>query len=63
MQLHELSHAWHCLHVEDGYDNANVRGAWEGAMEEGLYDCVRVHGPQGPTCRAYACQGQMEYFA
>ena len=32
-------------------------------MEEGLYDCVRVHGKQGPTCKAYACQDQMEYFA
>ena len=32
-------------------------------MEEGLYDSVRVRGPQGPMARAYACTNQMEYFA
>jgi len=33
------------------------------AMNDGLYDCVRVHGPQGPECKAYACTNAMEYFA
>ncbi|KAL9182704.1 hypothetical protein ACHAXT_013356 [Thalassiosira profunda] len=63
LMLHELSHAWHCLHTPDGYDNADVISTYRQAMAEGLYDCVRVHGPQGPTCKAYACSNQMEYFA
>jgi len=63
LMLHELSHAWHCLHVENGYDNADVIDAYRKAMEDGLYDCVEVHGSQGPRCKAYACQDPMEYFA
>ena len=61
--LHELSHAWHCLHIENGYDNEEIILVYKQAMDEKLYDCVRVHGSQGPTCKAYACQDQMEYFA
>jgi hypothetical protein len=29
----------------------------------GLYNCVQVHGPQGPECKAHACTNPMEYFA
>ncbi|KAL3801147.1 hypothetical protein ACHAW5_011095 [Stephanodiscus triporus] len=61
--LHELSHAWHSKFVEDGYDNKEIIDVYNKAMEDGLYDCVRVHGPQGPRCKAYACENQMEYFA
>jgi len=61
--LHELCHAWHCLHTEGGYRNGDVRECYEKAMEEGLYECVAVHGPQGPKCKAYACTDPMEYFA
>ena len=63
LMLHELSHAWHCLHIKDGYDNEDIINVYKAAMYEGLYDCVRVHGKQGPKCKAYACQDQMEYFA
>eukprot|EP00571_Detonula_confervacea_P004929 CAMPEP_0172319926 /NCGR_PEP_ID=MMETSP1058-20130122/39045_1 /TAXON_ID=83371 /ORGANISM="Detonula confervacea, Strain CCMP 353" /LENGTH=806 /DNA_ID=CAMNT_0013035071 /DNA_START=27 /DNA_END=2447 /DNA_ORIENTATION=- len=64
LMLHELSHAWHCLHIENGYDNEEILNVYNKAMEDGLYDCVRVHGRQGPSrCKAYACQDQMEYFA
>eukprot|EP00581_Thalassiosira_minuscula_P008123 CAMPEP_0183705310 /NCGR_PEP_ID=MMETSP0737-20130205/2455_1 /TAXON_ID=385413 /ORGANISM="Thalassiosira miniscula, Strain CCMP1093" /LENGTH=748 /DNA_ID=CAMNT_0025932447 /DNA_START=49 /DNA_END=2293 /DNA_ORIENTATION=- len=63
LMLHELSHAWHCLHIEDGYDNEEIIDVYNRAMDDGLYDCVPVHGPQGPRCKAYACQDQMEYFA
>ena len=45
--LHELSHAWHCLHVEDGYENEEIIDVYERAMEDGLYDCVWIHGSQG----------------
>merc|ERR1712157_543569 len=61
--LHEMSHAWHYHHVPDGYDNEEVKECYKAAMEEGLYDCVRVHGSQGPECRAYACRDEYEYFA
>lgn len=61
--LHELSHAWHYLHTENAYDNAPIKECYDKAMEEDLYKCVEVHGPQGPKCKAYACQDQMEYFA
>lgn len=61
--LHELCHAWHCLHTEGGYENRDVRECYDKAMEEGLYECVGVHGPQGPKCKAYACTDPMEYFA
>lgn len=63
LMLHELSHAWHSKFIEDGYDNKDIIDTYENAMEDGLYNCVRVHGPQGPTSKAYACQDQMEYFA
>jgi hypothetical protein len=33
------------------------------AMRDGLYNCVKVHGTQGPKARAYACENAMEYFA
>jgi len=61
--LHELSHAWHNIHVANGYDNEQIEECYEMAMKDGLYDCVRVHGPQGPKCKAYACTDPMEYFA
>lgn len=61
--LHELSHAWHNIHIENGYDNKQIKECYDLAMKDGLYDCVRVHGPQGPECKAYACTNAMEYFA
>lgn len=61
--LHELSHAWHNIHIANGYDNKQIEECYELAMKDGLYDCVRVHGPQGPECKAYACTNSMEYFA
>jgi hypothetical protein len=61
--IHEFSHAYHHKCCEDGYDNALIKHCYEQAMAEGLYDCVPVHGPQGPTARAYACTDPMEYFA
>lgn len=45
--------------------------AYNTAMKARLYDCVRVHGPQGLaadgvtpiTAKAYACTNCMEFFA
>ena len=61
--IHELSHAYHYLCLPDGYDNADIQTCYQHAMDQGLYDKVAVHGPQGPTARAYACTNAMEYFA
>jgi hypothetical protein len=32
-------------------------------MKEKLYACVRVHGSEAPTAKAYACENEMEYWA
>lgn len=61
--IHELSHAYHHKCLRGGYKNAEIRKCYKAAMEEGLYDCVAVHGTQGPECKAYACSNPMEYFA
>eukprot|EP00977_Amphora_coffeiformis_P007185 scaffold1564_cov174-Amphora_coffeaeformis.AAC.23 len=61
--MHELAHAYHNKCLPDGYENTEIRECYEHAMDEGLYSLVKVHGPQGPTARAYACSNQMEYFA
>uniref|UniRef100_A0A7S2EJE6 Uncharacterized protein n=1 Tax=Trieres chinensis TaxID=1514140 RepID=A0A7S2EJE6_TRICV len=63
VMLHELSHAFHKKHTPGGFENKDVKRCFDRAMERGLYDRVRVHGRQGPECRAYACQDPMEYFA
>jgi hypothetical protein len=61
--LHELCHAYHWKMVPGGYENPEIKKCYEMAMREGLYKCVKVHGTQGPTARAYACENAMEYFA
>jgi len=63
--LHELSHAWHCRYVTDGYDNKDILECYESAMKEGLYDCVPFHTLKGRNAesRAYACENAQEYFA
>jgi hypothetical protein len=50
--LHELSHAYHWKMMRDRYDNKEIKECWEKAMKAKLYDCVRVHGSQGPTAKA-----------
>ncbi|OEU21113.1 hypothetical protein FRACYDRAFT_234740 [Fragilariopsis cylindrus CCMP1102] len=63
VMLHELSHAYHHGMLQDGYSNKEIQHCYDLAMKEGLYDCVRVHGSQGPEAEAYACTNSMEYFA
>lgn len=63
IMLHELSHAYHHRLLPGGYGNKEIKECFEKAMKEGLYDCVRVHGSQGPEAKAYACTNEMEYFA
>ena len=51
LMLHELSHAWHCLHIENGYDNEEIISVYKQAMDEKLYDCVRICKLNGPRYR------------
>lgn len=61
--VHELSHAYHHRMLQDGYKNKEIQKCFNAAMKEGLYDKVKVHGPQGPEAKAYASTNCMEYFA
>jgi hypothetical protein len=63
VMVHEFSHAYHHLMIPGGFENAEILECYTAAMKEGLYDCVAVHGTQGPECKAYACTNCMEYFA
>ena len=63
VMVHELSHAYHDRMLPDGYDNPDILACYRAAMKDKLYDCVKVHGTQGPTAKAYACTNDKEYFA
>ena len=59
MILHELSHAYHDQAL--GMNSAEVRGAYENALQSHAYDSVdRVHNKKQ---RAYALTDSAEYFA
>lgn len=61
MVLHELAHAYHRM---IGPDLPELVGAYEGAMEAGLYDEVARNSVEGDTTvRAYAATNHHEYFA
>lgn len=57
--LHELAHAYHHQHL--GFDHEGVRGCFEQAKEEGLYEEVMFL--TGRTVRHYALTDHKEYFA
>jgi hypothetical protein len=61
--IHEFSHAYHHRMLEKGYDNPEILDCFEKAMEDKLYNWVRVKGRQGPMNNAYAGTNAMEYFA
>ena len=62
--LHELAHGYHDRALEDGYENEEVRKAFERARDSGSYDEVaRFDGNRMVTDRAYALSNPMEYFA
>ncbi len=59
MVLHELAHAYH--HRVLGYDNADIKKAYDEAVKAGIYESVlRYNGDNG---RAYALNNDQEYFA
>lgn len=57
--LHELAHAYHDQVL--GFDNEEVKMAFETAKNNGSYDAV-LRG-NGKTERAYAMSNEREYFA
>ena len=59
MVMHELAHSYH--HQVLGYDNAQIKEAYQGAVESKKYDSV-LH-IQGQSKRAYALNNDQEYFA
>jgi hypothetical protein len=64
--LHELAHAYHNRVIAGGFDNAEIKAAYERAKAGGKYDKVeRWHGNGRPNTfeRAYAMKDPMEYFA
>ena len=63
--LHELCHSYHDQQVKDGFDNDEIRIAFNKAMQEKRYESVAVHGRQGVSgpAKHYACTNCMEFFA
>jgi hypothetical protein len=61
MVLHELAHGYHHQFIAGGFDNAEIRAAFDRAVAAKLYDSVlRISGVDG---KAYAVTDPMEYFA
>jgi hypothetical protein len=64
--LHELAHAYHDRVLERGFDNAEIKAAYERAKAARTYDKVErwFGGGRSNTFeRAYAMTNQQEYFA
>jgi len=59
MVLHELAHSYH--HCVLGYDNTEIREAYQKAVESKQYESV-LH-IEGKPKRAYALNNNQEYFA
>jgi hypothetical protein len=63
--LHELAHAYHHRVLEKGFENGEIKAAYQRAKSDGLYDRVeqRFGDGRSATVRAYAMSSQQEYFA
>jgi hypothetical protein len=61
MVLHELAHAYHHQFLAGGYDNPEIKAAYERAVGSGRYDLVRYFN--GQRRRAYALTNPQEFFA
>jgi hypothetical protein len=61
MVLHELAHSYHDQFLDKGFENPEVKDAYEEAKKSGLYEKV-VHW-DGKEVKHYAMNNQMEYFA
>lgn len=63
--LHELAHSYHDLVLPRGFDNPEIKAAYEQAKASGKYDSVEQRFGDGRTTqtRAYAMTNPREYFA
>ena len=66
--LHELAHAYQFRALKDGFDNADIKAAYQRTKASGSYDRVERSFGEGngrPNTfeRAYAMTDPMEYFA
>ncbi|HWD41858.1 MAG TPA: hypothetical protein VG944_23665 [Fimbriimonas sp.] len=61
MILHELAHAYNALFLPKGFDNPDVKAAFDAAMKAKRYEAV-THW-DGKTVKAYATTNPMEYFS
>lgn len=66
--LHELAHAYHYRVLANGFDNAEIKAAYDGAKASGSYERVERsfgegNGRANTFERAYALTSPMEYFA
>lgn len=63
--LHELSHAYHDRVIVGGFENTEIKAAYEKAKAGGTYDQVERRDSEGRKhlARAYAMTNPMEYFA
>jgi hypothetical protein len=63
--LHELAHAYHDRVLAGGFDNPEIRAAFDRAKVGGKYDRVQRQDAKGNLAwdRAYALTNPMEYFA
>lgn len=61
MVLHEMAHGYHHRVLEGGFQNREVRAAYDHAMAEKLYDSVLQI--RGKDEKGYATTDPMEYFA
>jgi Glucose-regulated metallo-peptidase M90 len=63
--LHELAHAYHDRVLAKGFENVEIRLAFERAQASGLYERVeqRLGDGRSTYVRAYALTSPQEYFA
>jgi hypothetical protein len=61
MVLHELAHAYHHKFVEQGFDNPEIKAAFQKAGKKKNYEQVLYF--DGKNKKAYALTDPMEYFA
>jgi hypothetical protein len=64
--LHELAHAYHHRFLQDGFDNATIKAAYDRAKAGGKYERVERwfgNGKKNTFESAYALTNPMEYFA
>ena len=63
--LHELAHAYHDRVLPGGFENRQIKAAYEKAKAGGQYDQVEQRFGDGRTAigRAYAMTNPQEYFA